>query len=112
MLDKSILEMLRTYYKVYRTNEYLFIGAKGYEYSERSVQQIVTKAAQKVGIRKNISTHSLRHSCFTQLLRNGVDIRYIQKLAGHKNISTTAMYLQITDYDVLNIQSPINGIKL
>lgn len=112
MLDKSILEMLRNYYKVYRPNEYLFIGSKGHEYSERSVQQIVTKAAKKVGIKKNISTHSLRHSCFTQLLRNGVDIRYIQKLAGHKNISTTAMYLQITDYDVLNIQSPIGSIKL
>ena len=112
ILDDSILILLREYYSIYTPNIYLFNGSKGEEYSVRSVQNIIKNAAKKAGINKNISSHSLRHSCFTQLVKNGVDIRYIQKLAGHKNISTTASYLQITDDDVLNIPSPIKSIKL
>lgn len=112
MLDPIILNYLRQYYIEYKPNNYLFVGAKGGEYSNRSVQIILGKAVKKVGINKSISTHSLRHSCFTQLLRNGVDIRSIQRLAGHKNISTTASYLHITDNDVLNIASPIRNISL
>lgn len=112
MLDDVILNMLREYFKEYRPSEYLFNGLKGKEYSDRSVQQIITKAAKSVGIKKRISSHSLRHSCFTQLIKNGVDIRSIQKLAGHKNIATTAQYLRITDEDVLNIKSPIQGLTI
>lgn len=112
MLDQSMLEYLRKYYVEYKPNEYLFNGAKGNEYSSRSVQQIITKAAKSVGIKKRISSHSMRHSCFTQLIRNGVDIRTIQRLAGHKDISTTARYLQISDNDVLSIVSPISLIQL
>lgn len=112
MLDGSLLELLRNYYQLYTPNIYLFNGSKGNEYSDRSVQQIIKNAANKVGIKKRISSHSLRHSCFTQLIKNGVDIRHIQRLAGHKNISTTARYLQITDEDVIKIKSPIQGLKL
>lgn len=112
MLDSTILDLLRKYFLVYRPNVYLFNGSKGNEYSDRSVQTIIKKAAKKAGINKRISSHSLRHSCFTQLIKNGVDIRTIQKLAGHKNISTTAQYLKITDEDVINTKSPILAIKL
>jgi site-specific recombinase XerD len=112
MLDTGILNLLRDYYKSYKPNGFLFAGAKGDGYSSRSVQQILSRAVVNAGIKKNISTHSLRHSCFTQLLKNGVDIRYIQKLAGHKNIGTTAMYLRLSDEDVINIVSPIKGINL
>lgn len=112
MLDNKILDLLRRYYKEYKPNEYLFNGAKGNEYSERSVQQIIKRVAKELKIKKKISTHSLRHSCFTQLVRNGVDIRHIQKLAGHKHLGTTARYLQLSDSDVLNIKSPIQSIKL
>lgn len=112
MLDANVLSLLRDYYKIYKPHGFLFTGAKGDGYSSRSVQQIITKAALKAKVKKKISTHSLRHSCFTQLLKNGVDIRYIQKLAGHKSIGTTAMYLRLSDEDVINIVSPINGIKL
>ena len=112
MLDKSVLNLLRKYFVDYKPNVYLFIGAKGEMYSTRSIQQIIKSAVHKCNIKKNISTHSLRHSCFTQLIKNGVDIRSIQKLAGHKNISTTALYLRICDSDVLSIKSPIQNISL
>ena len=105
-------KLLREYFFAYKPNEYLFTGQKGSEYSARSIQQIMKVAAKKCNILKNISTHSLRHSCFTQLIKNGVDIRSIQRLAGHKNISTTAQYLRICDNDILQIKSPILNIKL
>jgi site-specific recombinase XerD len=112
MLDNSILNLLREYYNSYTPNVYLFIGAKGEKYSVRSIQKIIKQAANRCNINKNISTHSLRHSCFTHLIKQGVDIRSIQKLAGHKNITTTANYLRINDNDVLSIKSPILNISL
>lgn len=110
LLDGEVLILLREYFKLYRPNIYLFNGATGNEYSDRSVQQIMKKASERVGIKKRISTHSLRHSCFTQLIKDGVNIASIQRLAGHKNITTTAKYLRITDEDVLSISSPIKGL--
>lgn len=106
ILDPKIFKLIKEYYNEYLPGKYLFVGSKGDKYSDRSVQNIVKKACKAAGIHKHITTHSLRHSCFTQLLKNGVDIRYIQKLAGHKNINTTAKYLQIQDIDVLTIKSP------
>ena len=112
MLDDGLLSILREYFSIYKPNIYLFNGATGGKYTVRSIQQIVSKAASKCNIQKKISSHSMRHSCFTQLIKNGVDIRHIQKLAGHRNINTTARYLQINDLDVLSIKSPFSDIKL
>jgi site-specific recombinase XerD len=112
MLDNSVLNLLRIYWESYKTNNYLFEGSKGDKYSDRSVQKILKTATKIVGINKKISTHSLRHSCFTQLIKNGVDLRTVQKIAGHKNINTTANYIKISDEDVLNTSSPILMIKL
>jgi len=111
MLDDSILGLMRSYWEQYKTKSYLFEGAKGDVYSTKSIQSVVKKAALSVGLTKNISSHSLRHSCFTQLIKNGVDLRTVQKLAGHKNINTTANYIKIIDDDVLSTVSPINSIK-
>lgn len=112
MLDDLLLYVLRDYYREYKPNVYLFNGQKGDMYSCKSIQNIVKKAALDAGIDKDISSHSMRHSCFTQLLKNGTDIRYIQRLAGHKNISTTARYLQISDNDVLSIKSPLDLLNI
>lgn len=111
MLDDSILTLLRNYWEQYKAKNYIFEGAKGDIYSTKSIQSIVKKASLNIGLTKNISSHSLRHSCFTQLIKNGVDLRTVQKLAGHKNINTTANYIKIIDDDVLSTVSPINSIK-
>jgi site-specific recombinase XerD len=112
MLDESILILLREYWKLYCTKTYLFEGAKGGKYSEKSIQTLVKCIANKVGIKKKISSHSLRHSCLTQLVKDGVDLRTVQKIAGHKNINTTAGYIKIADVDILGTVSPISKIKI
>jgi len=112
MLDESILNLLRQYWGQYKTVEYLFEGEKGGKYSVTSVQNIVKSKAKSAGINKRISSHSLRHSCLTQLIKNGVDLRRVQKIAGHKNINTTAGYIKIIDSDILNTESPIKSISI
>tara|TARA_R110000868_G_C10947944_1_gene767562 strand:+ start:57 stop:878 length:822 start_codon:yes stop_codon:yes gene_type:complete len=112
MLDESLLRLLREYWGVYKTSEYLFEGATGGKYSDKSIQTLVKAAASKNKINKNISSHSLRHSCITQMIKDGVDLRTVQKIAGHKNINTTAGYIRIYDVDIINTVSPLSKISI
>lgn len=63
--------------------------------SDKAIQNIVKEAVKKAGIVKNASVHTLRHSFATHLLMNGVNIREIQELLGHKNVETTMIYTHV-----------------
>ena len=87
------------------TDEALFVRArKGFAKSDedlrltsRSVERLVKKYAAEAGISKKITPHGLRHSFATDLLRNGADIRAVQQLLGHAQITTTQVYTHVTD---------------
>ena len=107
LLSQHALVTLREYFRQYRPKEFLFEGyVPGKQYSKRSVEKIVSVAAQKAGIDKPISPHILRHTFATHLLDNGTDLRIIQKLLGHTNIKTTTIYTHVSTQNIRRVRSP------
>lgn len=112
MLPQNIISLLEKYYKEYKSKEYVLNGQNSLQYSDRSVLQVIKQLAEKANISKRVYTHLLRHCSFTHLCESGTDINLIQKLAGHKNVSTTMIYTHISDNLISKINSPINSISI
>lgn len=111
LLSQPLLEELRTYYKQYRPQIYLFNGQqKGRPMSERIVQWIMYQACKKAGFDIHYNIHCLRHSFATHLLESGVDLPTIQKLMGHSSIRTTTVYLHVQRNRIKTIPNPIDSL--
>ena len=75
----------------------------------RSVERIVEKYARMAGITKHVSPHTLRHSFATDLLMNGADLRSVQSLLGHADVSTTQIYTHVTDAHLREIHEKFHS---
>ncbi|MGL4670433.1 MAG: tyrosine-type recombinase/integrase [Methanobacteriaceae archaeon] len=84
-------------------NEYLFLNRQGTRLSPRYVQMMIKEHGEEIGIKKKVTPHVLRHSFATHLLKNGVDIRVIQQLLGHSNLSTTQIYTSVDMETLKNV---------
>jgi integrase/recombinase XerD len=89
--------------------DYLFVNRSGNHLTPRYIQMMIKEYAEAAGIRKKVTPHILRHSFATHLLKNGVDIRAIQQLLGHSNLSTTQIY---TSVDMQTLKTVYDRAKL
>ncbi len=74
----------------------LFLNARGGRLSRQSAWTVLVKAADRAGVRRDVSPHTLRHSFATHLLEGGADVRVVQELLGHASVTTTQIYTLVT----------------
>jgi integrase/recombinase XerD len=110
-LSIKILDMLRDYFRLYKPKIWLFEGNEaGSLYSEQSLQKVLKQALAKVGIKKPVTLHWLRHSYATHLLEAGTDLRYIQEILGHSSSKTTEIYTHVSTKSLQNVKSPFDDL--
>ncbi len=109
-IPEFLLEDLEHQITKQEGQEYLFTGKNG-KLSTRNLQKIVSSAAKRAGL-KDTHCHTLRHSFATHLLEDNVDIRKIQELLGHADLSTTQIYTHVSTEELKKIKSPIDTLEI
>jgi integrase/recombinase XerD len=113
MLSPKLLDMLRTYWNKTRPREWLFPGRwPGQPISPLTIDLTCRQVRERCGIGKPVTPHSLRHAFAVHLLEAGTDLRTIQLLLGHRNLSTTARYLMIATDKVCATVSPLESLNV
>ncbi|RWO24820.1 MAG: integrase [Mesorhizobium sp.] len=113
MLSAQLLNILRVYWRLARPQVWLFPGRD--ETKPIDVQVLYSacrSACAAAGIDKRVTVHTLRHSFATHLLESGTDIRIIQVLLGHNNLSTTARYTKVSNTLIRSTTSPLDRLTL
>jgi len=100
LLNQYIKETRRKIIKKTKSKKRLakgivYLNIYGKKMSEEGITRIIQRYGKKAGIEKNVTAHTFRHSCATHMLTNGADVRYIQKLLGHKSLSSTQVYTKV-----------------
>jgi len=109
LFPESIKSEFLKYLLEYNPKEYLFESNRNKKYSSKGIEKIISKTSLKT-LNKRIKPHILRHSFATHLLEQGIDLRKIQKLLGHKNLRTTQVYTHVANTDIENIKSPLDNL--
>src|SRR5438105_221777 len=113
VLSGQLLGILRDYWRATRPSHWLFPGRNpARPMTKRALQLACRRAAEAAGLSKSVTVHTLRHSFATHLLEQGVDIRVIQDLLGHRHIKTTAGYARVAVDLIRQVQSPLEHLNL
>jgi site-specific recombinase XerD len=109
MLSPKLLEILRHWWRQARPGYWLFPGwIPGRHITRKAVDEACHEALQQCRISKPVTPHSMRHAFAVHLLEQGVDVRTIQLLLGHRSLATTARYLRIATTKVCSTTSPLD----
>jgi site-specific recombinase XerD len=119
MLSPALLDLLRQWWRAAQAQRkmlkggWLFPGQNPVNpLSTRQLRRAMESAVSLAGLEKHVSLHSLRHAFATHLLEQGVDIRLIQVLLGHKKLETTAMYSHVATRTLRDIHSPLDALSI
>ena len=99
-INKKYINFYKNEVRVHQTiqkgnEDTLFLNRRGKQLTRAMIFTIVKDLAEKIGLQKNISPHTFRHSFATHLLENGADLRAIQQMLGHESITTTEVYMHV-----------------
>ncbi len=89
--------------KVGQNCDFIFLNSRGTALTRQAVWQIIKKYCNMAGIQKNVTPHTLRHTFATHLLENGADLRVVQEILGHSDISTTQIYTNLSQKHILQV---------
>src|SRR5262245_39955659 len=113
ILSKQLLDILQASWRRTRTSHGLFPGGNPPRpMTKRALQVACRRAAEAAGLSKSVTVHTLRHSFATHLLEQGVDIRVIQDLLGHRHIKSTAGYARVAINLIRQVQSPLELLNI
>jgi integrase/recombinase XerD len=113
MLSAQLLSILRTYWRLARPQHWLFPGRdEGKPIDVQVLHAACRSACAAAGLSKRVTVHTLRHSFATHLLESGTDIRIIQVLLGHANLSSTARYTRVSNGLIRRTESPLDRLGL
>ena len=113
MLSVQLLGILRTYWRLARPTHWLFPGRdKSKPIDVQVLHAACRSACAAAGLAKRVTVHTPRHSFATHLLESGTDIRIIQVLLGHSNLSSTARYTRVSSGLIRRTKSPLDRLTL
>lgn len=108
-----LLGVLRSYYRAYKPEGYLFNGKyRGSRWANRSAQHALQQAREAAGIERAVSPHVLRHCYATHHLENGTNLIYLKGQLGHKNLKTTARYAHLSQEYHKRVCHPLASMEL
>jgi len=112
LLSPLLLEILREYWKIARPKTWLFpTRDQDKPLSRRSIQKVIRKACEVAGLGKTVRSHSLRHAFATHLMEQGVNIRIIQTLLGHRSLRSTEIYTHVSRTHLQDTKSPLDQLS-
>ena len=115
-LNKKYITIYRTQVRVHQSvlkgsEDILFLNRRGKGLTRAMIFTIIKSLAEQIGLKKNISPHTFRHSFATHLLENGADLRAIQQMLGHESITTTEIYMHVDRTHLANVMQEYHPRK-
>lgn len=115
-INKKYISIYRKEVRVHQTiqkgfEDFLFLNRRGKQLTRAMVFTIIKQLAEKIGLQKNVSPHTFRHSFATHLLKNGADLRAIQQMLGHESITTTEVYMHVDRTHLENVLNKFHPRK-
>ena len=104
-LVENYIVMVRPEYLQKKDTGYLILNRWGQKMDPNGIWAVVKRCTHLAGIKKNVSTHTFRHSCATHMLKNGAPIRHLQEMLGHESLESTQIYTRVTINDLKEIHA-------
>jgi len=109
-ISSLVIDDIKKHISTLDPNQGYLLPGKNNVLTPRNIQKLLQTAASKAGLTKTVSPHKIRHSFATHMLDSGVDIRIIQELLGHADLSTTQIYTHVSNEQLKRVKNPLDSI--